>query len=189
MAASPQIVLVDTHIHDFGDKLAGERAAWEALGATLTYARCNSEDDIIEACKDADILVYVGLYTPFTDNVLSQLPKCQLIARYGIGMDSVDLAAATKYGIVVSNAAEYCVPEVADHATALILSLARRVRTLSTISFAVSMLLGYRRRNVSLRLCARAARGATWSSPPNRLSPPKLCACPSAASRSAGARR
>ena len=128
--ASPLIVLVDSHIHDFGDQSASERAAWEALGATFKFAQCDTEDDIIAACADADILVYFGLYTPFTERVLSQLPKCSLIARYGIGMDSVDLDAATKYGIVVSNAAEYCVPEVADHATALILSLARRVTTL-----------------------------------------------------------
>lgn len=130
MASSPQVVLVDTHIHDFGNQFAPERAAWEGLGAEIIFARCNSEEDVIAACKDADVLVYMGLYTPFTEKVLSQLPKCQLIARYGIGMDSVDLDAATTYGIVVSNAAEYCVPEVADHATALILSLARRVTTL-----------------------------------------------------------
>ncbi len=130
MASSPTIVLVDTHIHDFGDQFAGERAAWEALGASVKSARCDTEDDIIAACHDADILVYVGLYTPFTARVLDALPTCQLIARYGIGMDSVDLDAATAQGIVVSNAAEYCVPEVADHATALILSLARRVTML-----------------------------------------------------------
>jgi D-3-phosphoglycerate dehydrogenase len=103
---------------------------WEKLGATVQLAGCNTEAEIIEAGKAADILVYVGLYTPFTTNVLSQLPKCQLIARFGIGMDSVDLAAATDAGIIVSNAAEYCVPEVADHATALILSLGRRVTML-----------------------------------------------------------
>lgn len=132
MASGPQksgshVVIVDTHIYDFGDQWAQERAAWAELGAKVTLAQCNSEDEIIAAAQDADILVYMGLYTPFTQKVLSQLPRCQLIARYGIGMDSVDLAAATEHGIVISNAAEYCVPEVADHATALILSLARRV--------------------------------------------------------------
>lgn len=127
MASSSKIVFVDAHVHDFGDQFAGERAVWEAQGAKITFANCNTEDELIAAGKDADILIYLGLYTPFTQKVLSQLPRTQLIARYGIGMDSVDLAAATQYGIVVANAAEYCVPEVADHATALILSLARRV--------------------------------------------------------------
>jgi D-3-phosphoglycerate dehydrogenase len=128
--AGAKIVIVDSQIHDFGDQAAGERAAWSALGATTEFARCSTEEEIVAACADADILVYYGLYTPFTARVLAQLPKCKLIARYGIGMDSVDLAAATEQGIVISNAAEYCVPEVADHATALILSLARRVTML-----------------------------------------------------------
>jgi D-3-phosphoglycerate dehydrogenase len=130
VASGPQIVLVDSQIQAFSDEIAPERAVWTSLGATTKFARCSTEDEIIEACKDADILVYFGLYTPFSEKVLSSLPKCQLIARYGIGMDSVDLDAATRYGIVVSNAAEYCVPEVADHATALILSQARRVTML-----------------------------------------------------------
>jgi D-3-phosphoglycerate dehydrogenase len=127
VASNPQIVFVDAHVHDFGDRFAPERAVWEAQGAQVTFANCNTEDELIAAASDADVLIYLGLYTPFTENVLSQLPRTQLIARYGIGMDSVDMAAATKHGIVVANAAEYCVPEVADHATALILSLARRV--------------------------------------------------------------
>jgi D-3-phosphoglycerate dehydrogenase len=125
---APQIVLVDSHVYEFGDQWAAERAAWEKLGAKVSLARSTTEAEIIEAGKDADILIYLGLYTPFTERVLSQLPKCQLITRYGIGMETVDLDAATKYGIVVANAAEYCVPEVADHT--MILSLARRVTAL-----------------------------------------------------------
>jgi D-3-phosphoglycerate dehydrogenase / 2-oxoglutarate reductase len=127
VASGPHVIFVDTHVNAMGNQFANERSVWEGLGATVELAQCSSEAEIIEGCKDADILVYSGLYTPFTEKVLSQLPKCQLIARFGIGMDSVDLDAATKHGIVVANAAEYCVPEVADHATALILSLARRV--------------------------------------------------------------
>lgn len=130
MASSPQVVVVDSHAYDFGDQFAVERAAWEEMGATVRLERFNTEEEIIEGCKDADILVYLGLNTPFTERVLSQLPKCRMVARFGIGMDSVDLEAATRYGIVVSNAAEFCVPEVADHATALILALGRRVTML-----------------------------------------------------------
>jgi D-3-phosphoglycerate dehydrogenase len=125
--SNAQVVIIDSQFDFSKDRFAQEVAAWEALGATVTLAESKSEDEVVAAGKDADVLVYLGLYTPFTANVLSQLPKCQLIARFGIGMDSVDLAAATEQGIVVANAAEYCVPEVADHATALILSLARRI--------------------------------------------------------------
>lgn len=125
--SNAQVVIVDSQFDFSEDRFAQEVVAWEALGATVTLAESKTEDEVVAAGKDADVLVYLGLYTPFTANVLSQLPECQLIARFGIGMDSVDLAAATEQGIVVANAAEYCVPEVADHATALILSLARRI--------------------------------------------------------------
>jgi D-3-phosphoglycerate dehydrogenase len=124
------VVIVDSHVYDFGDAFVQERAVWEGMGARVTLARCETAGDVIAAGREADILAYVGLYTPFDAAVLAQLPRCQLIARYGIGMDSVDLAAATAEGIIVANAAEYCVPEVADHATALILSLARRITQL-----------------------------------------------------------
>ena len=109
------------------DGLPTERAAWEAAGLTLTIAAAQTEEEIIAAAADADVVTYMGLYTPFTARVLEQLPRCRLVARYGIGVDTVDIDAATRLGIMVSNAAEYCVPEVADHAVALILSLARRI--------------------------------------------------------------
>lgn len=125
--ATSHIVIVDSHLYDLGDDFIQERAVWEALGATFTTARCERADELIAAGHKADVLVYFGLYTPFTAEVLAQLPHCRLIARYGIGMDSVDLEAATALGIVVANAAEFCVPEVADHTTALILGLARRI--------------------------------------------------------------
>jgi D-3-phosphoglycerate dehydrogenase / 2-oxoglutarate reductase len=47
--------------------------------------------------------------------------------RYGIGVDSIDLMAATECGIVVANAPTYCIDEVSDHTAGLILSLARRI--------------------------------------------------------------
>jgi len=112
------------------DNFAFERARWEPLGFDVSVESCETEDEIIAAAQDADVLLYLGLYTPVTRRVIQALPRCRLIARYGIGMDSVDIPAATEHGIVVANAAEYCVPEVADHAAALILALARRIAIL-----------------------------------------------------------
>lgn len=120
------VVVVDAGCYGRED-LPVERAAWEARGHTLSLAAATTEDEIIAAASEADVVAYMGLYTPFTARVLAQLPRCRLIVRYGIGIETVDLDAATAAGIVVCNAAEYCVPEVADHAVALLLSLARRV--------------------------------------------------------------
>jgi D-3-phosphoglycerate dehydrogenase len=124
-----RVVIVDGARYR-SDDFAFERSHWEPLGIHVRVERCETEEQIIATAQDADVVVYLGLYAPFTRAVIQALPRCRLIARYGIGMDSVDIPAATEQGMVVANAAEYCVPEVADHATALILALARRITLL-----------------------------------------------------------
>ena len=49
------------------------------------------------------------------------------MARYGIGADNVDLAAAARRGVVVTNVPDYSVEEVAVHALCLVLALTRRL--------------------------------------------------------------
>ena len=62
--------------------------------------------------------------------VIRELDKCVVIARYGIGLDTIDLDEATAKGIVVTNVPDYCIDEVSDHALALLMSLARGVTRL-----------------------------------------------------------
>jgi len=59
--------------------------------------------------------------------VIGKLNRCKIIARYGIGVDNVDVAAATRAKILVTNVPDYCIDEVSDHALALLLALARRI--------------------------------------------------------------
>src|SRR5207247_3649529 len=56
-----------------------------------------------------------------------RMPRCTIIARYGIGVDTIDLDAATAAGIIVTNNPTYCIEEVAEHTMALLLSCARKV--------------------------------------------------------------
>jgi D-3-phosphoglycerate dehydrogenase len=58
---------------------------------------------------------------------IEQLENCQVIVRMSVGIDHVDLDAATDHGIVVSHCPDYCTDEVADHAMALIMALNRRI--------------------------------------------------------------
>ena len=55
------------------------------------------------------------------------MKKCQIISRFGIGVDNVDIDAATQQGIVVTKVPDYCIDEVSDHAMALLLSLVRKI--------------------------------------------------------------
>jgi D-3-phosphoglycerate dehydrogenase / 2-oxoglutarate reductase len=105
--------------------LEPERAVLEPLGVELRPNQCRSEDEVIALAQEADAVL--NCYAKITARVIEALTRCRIIARYGIGVDNVDLAAATKSRIVVTNVPDYCIDEVSDHALALLLALARRI--------------------------------------------------------------
>lgn len=83
------------------------------------------EEFIAEA---ADCIALLNTYAgPITADVMAKMPKCKIIARYGIGVDTIDLEAATAAGIIVTNNPTYCIEEVAEHTMALLLSAARKI--------------------------------------------------------------
>ncbi|MFE5323171.1 C-terminal binding protein [Paenibacillus sp. NPDC056579] len=91
----------------------------------ITSFQCRTEDEVIAAAHDADAIL--TQYAPITDKVISRLDRCKVISRYGVGVNTIDLHAATRKGIVVSNCTDYCMDEVADHALALLLASARKI--------------------------------------------------------------
>jgi len=93
--------------------------------AEIIKIPCKSEEELIKNCKDADAVICS--YEPFTDKVLSELPKLKIISVRAIGVDSVDVEAAKNRGIAVTNIPEYCINEVADHTIALMLTVNRRI--------------------------------------------------------------
>jgi D-3-phosphoglycerate dehydrogenase len=111
--------------YDFGD-VDIERAIIEPAGFELVAAQCKSEGDVIAAARDA-----VGVITQYARvgaRAVEAFTRCQVIARYGTGVDIVDVDAATRRGIQVTNAPnEWCADEVADHAIALWLAAARKL--------------------------------------------------------------
>ena len=86
----------------------------------------DTPEDLIALAKDADALV-VSSREAVPRVVIERLGKCQVITRMSVGIDHVDLEAATAHGIVVSHCPDYCTNEVADHAMALILALNREI--------------------------------------------------------------
>lgn len=105
--------------------VAPEREALGALGAEVVDARGRDADATLELARDAD-----GLITDYfacTAERIAQLARCRVICQYGVGIDKVDVAAATAAGIVVTHTPEYCVDELADHTLALMLAVARKI--------------------------------------------------------------
>ena len=105
--------------------LEPEQRVLAPLGVELRPAQCKSEEEIIDLAQEADAVL--NCYAKLTARVISELKHCRIIARYGIGVDNVDLAASTRAKILVTNVPDYCIDEVSDHALALLLALARRV--------------------------------------------------------------
>jgi D-3-phosphoglycerate dehydrogenase len=115
-----QVVITDC---DHGS-IEEEKEELGRIGAELILAQVKEEKDLIRTCKEADGLI--NQYSLLTRTVLEQLPKCKVLARYGVGIDSIDLKAATDLGIIVANVPDYCMDEVANQTTAMILTLIRK---------------------------------------------------------------
>jgi len=115
-------VVVTDHI--FPSRTIEEKAL-EGLGVELVFANCRTEDEVIQMVSDADAVLTT--YAPVTAKAIAAMTKCKLIARYGVGVDNVAVAEATKRGITVCNVPDYCVHEVSEHALAMLLALTRRL--------------------------------------------------------------
>ena len=114
-----QVHLTDS---DFNDTDV-ESATLAPIGATLQRHACRTADDVVATCQDADALIVQ--WAPITRDVLASLPRVRAIARFGIGVDMIDVAAATERGVAVCNTPEYCIDEVATHALSMLLAQAR----------------------------------------------------------------
>lgn len=101
----------------------------QEAGIELVLEQCKTEEEVIERCKDADALI--NQYAPISKKVIDQLDNCKVISRYGVGVNTIDLKAATEKGIVVGNVTDYGLDEVSDHAMGLILSSARKITKLN----------------------------------------------------------
>lgn len=102
-----------------------EKEIIENFGCTVQQYNAITPEEIIEAAKDADAIMTVG--GKFTKEAIDGLEKCKVIARYGVGVDNVDLEAATEKGIIVTYVPIYCQEEVATLAVTLMLACERRI--------------------------------------------------------------
>src|SRR5213593_1820325 len=121
MAAKAKVVLTD---YVWGSLDVEKNTLGEL--AELVPLQTKKPEEFLAQAEDCDALLntYAG---PITADVMARMPKCRVIARYGIGVDTIDLEAATRAGIIVTNNPTYCIEEVAEHTMALVLACARKV--------------------------------------------------------------
>jgi D-3-phosphoglycerate dehydrogenase len=95
------------------------------LGAEIVEVAAKTEDEFVKAARAADALYAKG--RRITRPIIDGLERCKVIALGSVGVDSVDVAAATARGIPVTNVPDTFIEEVADHAMTLILATFRRL--------------------------------------------------------------
>jgi D-3-phosphoglycerate dehydrogenase len=120
------VVLLDSYYPEH----SLERGIIEEVGGSFVY--CNiglrDEEHVLAQPLLSQAEVVLTDLAPVTARVLRQAASCRLVARYGVGFDNVDVAAATAEGIWVANVPDYATDSVADHAIMLLLTVARQLR-------------------------------------------------------------
>src|SRR5688572_21276069 len=121
MARNAKVVVTDY----VWESLDVEKKIFAGL-AELVALQTKQPAEFAAQAADCDALLntYAG---PITAEVMAGMPRCKIIARYGIGVDTIDLDAATAAGIIVTNNPTYCIEEVAEHTLAMLLACARKV--------------------------------------------------------------
>ena len=108
--------------------IAEETAVFGVAGLPFRRVLARTEEDYLRACGEADaVLVQYGA---FSRRVFEGLPRLRVLVRYGVGVDGIDLGAATDHGVPVVNVPDYGTDEVATQAVALLLALVRKITRL-----------------------------------------------------------
>jgi D-3-phosphoglycerate dehydrogenase len=110
--------------YDYGD-IDIEKSILEPIGAEVIGLQCKTGIGLADLAKDADAII--DQYAKIPRETIEKLNNCKVIARYGIGVDIVDVDAAYENGMVVTNVPDYCLDEVADHAISLSFMLMRSI--------------------------------------------------------------
>jgi D-3-phosphoglycerate dehydrogenase len=101
------------------------------IEVNFTKSNCVTEDEIIQAAAEADVIIGVPTFQPLSRKVIERLRRCRLIMGLGIGFDELDVAAATEHGILAANVPDYCQQEMSDHVMALLLACTRKIAKLN----------------------------------------------------------
>lgn len=108
--------------HDAFDE---EKAVAASAGVDLVIAQSGSPQEVVADASGADGIVVQ--YARITGDIMDALPSVRVIGRYGVGVDTIDVQAATARGIAVCNVPDYGTEAVSDHAVALTLAAAREI--------------------------------------------------------------
>ena len=99
--------------------------AFDGLDVEIVAVECRTREEALEAVREADVVMIGGFRIDAA--MIGAMDRARVICGFGHGFEGVDVDAATRAGILVTNAAHICHLEVANHAAALILALNRKL--------------------------------------------------------------
>ena len=106
-----------------------ERAVLDPAGITLVTGSVEAPPapviESLAARHRPDAIL--TCWAPVSAAAIAASPALRVVARMGVGLDNIDVAAATERGVLVTNVPDYCVEEVSDHAVALVLAWTRGI--------------------------------------------------------------
>ena len=121
MAEQRKIVFLDS---SFGE-LTRFAQTLSPLGGEVREVRVATEGAAVPHVNDA--FGIVSDYLPVGETLLAAAPTLRIVVRQAIGVDDLDIPAATRRGVMVCHVPDYCIHEVAEHTVALLLSLQRKI--------------------------------------------------------------
>ncbi len=97
--------------------------------ANAELVEVENPDNLADAVVEADAVINTYMLLPA--EIINKMQKCKLIIRNGIGVNTIDIEAASKKGIMVANIPTYCLDEVSTHTVALLLACNRKIAYLN----------------------------------------------------------
>ncbi|MDR7418416.1 MAG: C-terminal binding protein [Armatimonadota bacterium] len=124
--AGPRWTCVRTEVRDLPSyDIRVERAVFEPHGIALERVDMDDPEAFARLAPEADAVLHMR--GRLDADRIALLGRCRIIAHYGTGVDRLDVDAATRRGIWVTNGPRYAVDEVSSHAIALLLAVARKI--------------------------------------------------------------
>lgn len=125
--AGKQVYICDCDHQDVWE----EEQVFKKNGIPFEWLHCGSPEEVIRQCGGARVLL--NQYVKMNEQVFSAMPELKCVVRYGVGVDNVDLEAASRYGVQVCNVPDYGTEEVADQALALMMTLVRKTHETNSL--------------------------------------------------------
>src|ERR1044071_9410981 len=126
------------YIPDDAPPILRPSAAWPGLAARAEVdyhdTLPGSEERLIERISAAELVLNIRSSVRFTERVFAACPNLRLVSAWGTGTDHIDLPAAVRHGVTITNTPGVSAISIAEHTLALLFAAARRIPQVDSLT-------------------------------------------------------